>query len=154
MSVLRSILVCSLFAAAASAFAPQELVLPDGKAKKLIEDTCTECHGLDQVVSNPMSSDSWRNTVKSMVRRGAKLTPEEIDNVVDYLTVYFAPEKVNVNTAGAPELQGGLGMTAAEASAILEYRKANGSFKDLTGLLKVPGVDAKKVQGKKDSIAF
>lgn len=154
MSALRSVLVSVAFAIAASAFAPQDVVLPDGKAKKLVQENCSECHGLDQVVSNPMSSDSWRNTVKSMVRKGAKLSPEEIDSVVDYLTVYFSPEKVNVNAAGAQDLQSGLTLTAAEASAIVEYRKANGNFKDLAGLQKVPGLDAKKIEARKEQIVF
>jgi competence ComEA-like helix-hairpin-helix protein len=132
----------------------QDIVLPAGKAKTLIENTCSECHGLDQVVSNPMSSEAWRTTVKSMVKKGATLSAEEIDTVVDYLSVYFAPDKVNVNTSAAPELQSGLGLTTAEAAAIVEYRKANGNFKDLAGLQKVTGVDAKKIEAKKDLIIF
>jgi competence ComEA-like helix-hairpin-helix protein len=131
-----------------------DIVLPAGKAKTLIENTCTECHGLDQVVGSAMSSDAWRSTVKSMVKKGATLSPEEIDTVVDYLSVYFAPEKVNVNTAGAQELQAGLGMTAAEAAAVMQHRKDNGNFKDLAGLQKVAGLDAKKIDAKKDLIVF
>jgi competence ComEA-like helix-hairpin-helix protein len=132
----------------------QDIVLPAGKAKTLIENTCSECHGLDQVVSNPMSGEAWRTTVKSMVKKGATLSAEEIDTVVDYLSVYFAPDKVNVNTSAAQELQAGLGFTAAEATAIVEYRKTNGNFKDLAGLRKVVSVDAKKIEAKKDLIVF
>ncbi|MDQ1474634.1 MAG: competence protein ComEA [Bryobacterales bacterium] len=131
-----------------------DIVLPAGKAKTLIENTCTECHGLDQVVNNAMSSDAWRTTVKSMVKKGATLSPEEIDTVVDYLSVYFAPEKVNVNTSAAPELQAALGITPAEAAAVVQYRKDNGNFKDLAGLQKVAGLDAKKIDAKKDLIVF
>jgi competence protein ComEA len=89
-----------------------------------------------------------------MVKKGAKLTPDELDSVVDYLTVYFSPDKVNVNAATPKEMQNGLGMTAAEAAAIAEYRKANGNFKDIASLQKVPGVDAKKIEAKKDQIVF
>jgi competence ComEA-like helix-hairpin-helix protein len=145
-----------LLALAAGNFliAADDVVLPDGKAKTLIENTCTECHGLDTVVSSPMASDKWRETVKSMVRRGATLSPEEIDTVVDYLSVYFSPDKVNVNTAGQAELQAALLITADEANAILEYRKAHGNFKDLDALRKVSSVDQKKIDAKKDSITF
>jgi competence ComEA-like helix-hairpin-helix protein len=131
-----------------------DIVLPDGKAKTLIENTCTECHGLDTIVSNPMPAEKWRGTVKSMVKRGATLSADEIDTVVDYLTVYFSQDKVNVNTAGPQELQDGLKLTVAEATAVLQHRKANGAFKDLAGLLKVAGLDAKKVEAAKDSITF
>jgi competence protein ComEA len=154
MNVLRGLLVSVLVLFSAGAVLAQDIVLPDGKAKKLIEETCSECHGLDQVVTNAMPSDAWRTTVKSMVKKGAKLTPDELDSVVDYLTVYFSPDKVNVNAATPKEMQNGLGMTAAEAAAIAEYRKANGNFKDIASLQKVPGVDAKKIEAKKDQIVF
>jgi competence protein ComEA len=154
MRIFRAVLFFGILAAIASALAAQDIVLPDGKAKKLIEDTCSECHGLDQVVNSPMSADAWRTAVKSMVKKGAKLSPDEIDSVVDYLAVYFSPDKVNVNSAGPQELQNGLGITPAEAAAILQYRKANGNFKDVTALLKVPGVDPKKIEAKKDQLLF
>lgn len=156
MRVARVLFPAFAFAslAVAGSSKPDDVVLPDGKAKSLIENTCSECHGLDQVVSNPMSSEQWRSTVKSMVKKGATLSPEQIDTVVDYLTVYFSPDKVNVNAAGSQELQDGLQITAAEAAAILQYRKANGAIKDFAGLQKVPGVDQKKLTAKKDSIIF
>ena len=59
-----------------------------------------------------------------------------------------------VNSADPKELQNGLGMTAGEATAILEFRKSNGNFKDVAALQKVPGVDAKKIEAKKDQIVF
>lgn len=145
-------LIVSL-AAALPAFA-DDVVLPDGKAKTLIENTCTECHGLEQVVNNPMTAEKWRSTVNRMVKKGATLSPEEIDTVVEYLSVYFPPDKVNVNTATSQEIQAGLRFTAAEADAIVEYRKANGNFKDLAALEKVAGLDAKKIEAKKDQVAF
>ena len=143
-----AVLVSSVFART------DDVVLPDGKAKALIQNTCTECHGLDQVVSSPMSADQWRSTVKSMVKKGATLSAEQIDTVVDYLTVYFSTPKVNVNTASAQELRDGLQLTADEAEAILRYRKSNGDFKDFAGLQKVTGIDAKKLAGLKDSVSF
>jgi competence protein ComEA len=101
-----------------------------------------------------MSSDQWRVTVNKMVKRGAALTPDQVDQVVDYLSVYFAPDKINVNTATSQDLQAALLLTAAEADAIVQYRKANGNFKDMAALGKVSGVDAKKLDAKKDQIAF
>lgn len=154
MSALRAVTIFSALAVAAAALPADDVILPAGKAKTLIENTCSECHGLDQVLENPMSAASWRTTVKSMVKRGAALSPAEIDTVVDYLSVYFAPDKVNVNTAGPQELQTGLGLTAAEGAAILEYRKANGSIKDLETLKKIAGLDLKKIEGKQDLIIF
>jgi len=132
----------------------EDVVLPEGKAKKLIEETCSECHGLDQIANASLSTAQWRRTVNTMVKRGAALSPEQIDSVVDYLSVYFAAEKINVNKASAADLEGALGITAAEAAAIVEYRKANGDFQDIDGLRKVPALDAKKIEAKKDQLAF
>jgi competence ComEA-like helix-hairpin-helix protein len=143
-----------LFIAASCAVFAQDIVLPDGKAKAFVQSACTECHGLDQVVSNPMSSEQWRATVNKMIKKGANLPAEQIDAVVDYLSVYFAPDKINVNTASSQDLQTALQLTAAEADALVAYRKANGNFKDLAALGKVSGVDPKKIEAKKDLIAF
>ena len=148
MRVLALILLTGLPALA------QDIVLPDGKAKPLVESACTECHGLDQVVQSGMSASDWRATVNRMVKKGASLSPEQIDQVVEYLSVYFVPDKTNVNTATADQLKSGLQLSATEADAIVQYRKANGNFKDIASLEKVTGVDAKKIEAKKDLIAF
>src|SRR5579862_2386121 len=127
------VLIASAFILTAAALA-DDVVLPDGKAKTTIENTCAECHGLEQVVNTPMSAEKWRATVEKMVRKGATLSPEEIDSVVEYLSLYFADDKVNVNTATADQLRTGLNLSAGEADAIVQYRKTNGNFKDLAGL--------------------
>jgi competence protein ComEA len=74
--------------------------------------------------------------------------------VVDYLAVNFPSDKVNVNTATAQELQDALALTSAESDAIVQYRKTNGNFRDLTALRKVSGVDPKKIEAKKEQIEF
>jgi competence ComEA-like helix-hairpin-helix protein len=148
--ILSLTIACLLTAAA---FA-DDVELPEGKAKKIIENSCSDCHGLDEVVATRLSSEKWRETVNTMVRRGAALAPAEVDMVVDYLSVYFAAEKVNVNTATAKEIQTALDLTAADAQAIVDYRKANGAFKDLSALEKVKGIDTKRLETNKELIAF
>jgi competence protein ComEA len=59
-----------------------------------------------------------------------------------------------VNKATASQLASGLGLTTAEAEAVIEYRKKNGDFKTIDDLKKVPEVDAKKLDAKKDRLAF
>jgi len=138
----------------ASCAMAQDIVLPDGKAKKLVENTCTECHGLENVVNATLTPEQWRTTVNDMVKRGATLSKEDIETVLDYLTVYFAQEKINVNTASAVQLQTALELTPAEADAVVSFRKENGKFKDIDALRKVAGVNSKKIDAKKDVIAF
>ena len=74
MGLMRPALV--LFGLSLSLYA-QDIVLPDGKAKTLIQNTCTECHGLDMVVSSNMSPDEWKTTLDQMIKRGATLNKDE-----------------------------------------------------------------------------
>ena len=151
MICTRLATLACLFAGAAYA---QDIVLPDGKAKPIVENACAECHGLDQVVSSGMSADDWRKTVNRMIKKGASVTPDQVDAVVDYLSVYFVPDKTNVNSANAQQLKDSLQLTEAEAKAIVDYRAANGAFKNIASLEKVPGVDAKKIDARKNAISF
>jgi len=130
--------------------------LPPGKGKDLVENSCAACHGLDVVVAQHATKDGWASIVDYMVSRGASGTPEEIQTMVDYLAKSFPPlpDKVNVNKATAKDIETGLALTTEEAEAIVKYRTDHGNFKDYDSLTKVPGVDAKKLEAKKDAIIF
>jgi competence ComEA-like helix-hairpin-helix protein len=59
-----------------------------------------------------------------------------------------------VNDAPIDELKSVLGLSATEAKAIVEYRQDHGKFKEWRDLLKVPGVDAKKIEEKAERMTF
>ena len=59
-----------------------------------------------------------------------------------------------MNTAPLTELKSILKLSNEEAQAVIDYRKQNGTFRLWTDLLKVPGVDGKKIEAKKDVLAF
>jgi len=61
---------------------------------------------------------------------------------------------VNVNSAGAKQLQRLLGLTAAEAQTLVRYREQNGNFKDWQEVGEVPGVPAGKIQDLRGRLAF
>jgi len=127
--------------------------LPDGPGKRLVEEICTGCHGLESVTSQRATRQGWESTVDYMIQRGASMKEEDARVIVDYLAKNFAA-KVNVNKASAKDIASGLDLTAQEADAIVNYRKANGDFKDWDSLTKVTGVDAKKLAAKKDLVTF
>lgn len=141
-----------LFGLSLSLYA-QDIVLPDGKAKTLIQNTCTECHGLDMVVSSNMSPDEWKTTLDQMIKRGASLSKDEREVVLEYLTVYFSAEKINVNTATAEQLKSGLQLTDAEAEAVITARKS-AKIKDLEAFRKIKDIDPKKIEAKKGQLTF
>ncbi len=123
----------------------------DGKA--LLERTCTKCHKLSAAVGQRNSKGRWSAIVDDMIARGAEATDPEIEKIVDYLTKNFGP-KVNVNKATADQLAGTLEVPMATASAIVEYREKNGSFKSFEDLRKVPAIDWSALESKKDSLDF
>jgi competence ComEA-like helix-hairpin-helix protein len=137
-------------------FQAQAQDLPEGKGKDLVQNTCGSCHGLDVVVSQHATKDGWASIVDYMVSRGATGTAEEIQTIVDYLAKSFPalPEKVNVNKATAKDIESGLELTPQESEAIVKYRTDHGDFKDWDALAKVSGVDAKKLEAKKERIGF
>ena len=59
-----------------------------------------------------------------------------------------------MNKATAKDIESGLELSAKEAEAIVHYREDKGSFKSVEEVEKVPGVDAKKIEAKKDRLAF
>ncbi len=62
---------------------------------------------------------------------------------------------VDINSADAQTLANALnGIGPAKAAVIVEYRKANGPFKDLADLEKVPGIGAKTLEKNKDNLVF
>jgi competence ComEA-like helix-hairpin-helix protein len=72
--------------------------------------------------------------------------------VVDYLTREHG--RVNVNLAGPEEMALVLGLTPAEAAAIVRYRRDRGTFENAEAVARVPGVDARKILARRDAIVF
>src|ERR1700676_1193942 len=72
--------------------AGSQAVLPDGPGKELVATSCAQCHAISRVTSAGYDLAGWRNDVAMMVNAGAKLTPSQIDTVVDYLVKNFPPK--------------------------------------------------------------
>lgn len=144
------VLFCSV------ALAADKPKLPDGPGKATMERICSSCHGPEIVLGKKLTRDGWSQIVMNMIQRGAQGTDDEFADVVDYLTntVSVDAAKINVNKATAAQLQKGLDLSDKEADAILQYRTANGDFKSVDDLKKVPGIDAAKIDAKKAKLSF
>jgi virginiamycin B lyase len=66
--------------------------LPDGPGKALVQASCTQCHGVGQIVRAGYDAAGWRNVVAMMTNAGAKLAPDRVDAVVAYLAKAFPPK--------------------------------------------------------------
>lgn len=126
--------------------------LPDGEGRATYEMICGSCHGADIVIGSQGTRARWEEVVDAMRNRGAYGSEEDFKTVVNYLARYFGTP-VNVNKASAKELETELGLTAAEAEAIVKQRSA-AALKTFDELAKVPGVNAAKLQPVKGRITF
>jgi competence protein ComEA len=145
------VFLCAIVASAAD-----KPKLPDGPGKATMERVCGSCHGAEIVLGKKLTRDGWSQIVMTMIQRGAQGTDDEFADIVDYLTNTVSAEaaKINVNKATAKQLQTGLEISDKDADAILHYREANGDFKTVDDLKKVPGVDVAKIEAKKGKLSF
>jgi hypothetical protein len=53
--------------------------------KSLVDNECSKCHNLKRVYSANKKAGEWEKTVDRMIKKGAKIKPEEKDAVIKYL---------------------------------------------------------------------
>jgi len=127
--------------------------LPDAPGKEVVVKVCGNCHEPRRAASVRLTRDGWSATIDDMIRRGAKGTDDEFNTVLDYLAANFlgeAARPLNVNTATAIELESVAGLLRKEAAAVLDYRDKHGPFQKLDDMKKVPGLDFKKIDSRRE----
>jgi mono/diheme cytochrome c family protein len=69
------------------AYVPPEITtfFSDSEAQALVTRACTSCHTVDRVNEARFSPDRWRVVTVDMRERGAKLTDEELERLVEWL---------------------------------------------------------------------
>jgi competence protein ComEA len=127
--------------------------LPKGPGRETLLRVCGACHSAENVAGMAKTREEWGALVGEMAADGAQGTDDEFNEIVDYLAAHF-PKTINVNKATATDLANGMELTAKEAEAIVHYREEKGSFRSVEDVEKVPGIDAKKIEAKKDRLTF
>jgi competence protein ComEA len=131
--------------------------VPGGVGKEPTIKYCSTCHSIEQAVSLRQGKEDWAGTIEKMVGMGAKIPDDSYDAIIGYLTKNFgadAPLQIRVNKASRVDLESLLLLKRSEATAIVQYRTDHGEFKSMDDLRKVPGIDFKKIEAKKDLIVF
>jgi len=67
--------------------------LPDGPNREVAQRICSGCHSVQMFVGRGMTREQWGGVVSNMIGRGAKISDEEFDQIVDYLGKTFPPGK-------------------------------------------------------------
>ncbi len=130
---------------------------PAGDGRETTLRVCSKCHSVNNLLATGRDRQGWEDLIVKMVSLGTKGTDEEFTDIAGYLTASFPPSfgaKINVNKAEVKQLAMTLVLTSDESKEIVKYREKNGDYKSLDDLKKVPNVDAKKLEAKKDKLLF
>ena len=84
----------------------QPLQVEEGK--EAFGQACIQCHNMSRTQMQRKTADDWRDTVYSMISRGAPLMPDEIEPLIDYLSATYGP-------GAAPPAVSGEGSQAGSA---------------------------------------
>ena len=71
---------------------------------------------------------------------------------LDYLVKFYSP--IRINTATAKELESVLDVPSSVAEAIVTYRQAQGPFRTVDDLTRVPGLEPEKIDARKARLTF
>jgi competence ComEA-like helix-hairpin-helix protein len=146
--VVVALLACAAGAAGQDAF-------PDGPGKDVTVRVCGTCHPPERGAAVKLTRGGWKDVIAKMVALGAKGTDAELTAVLDYLSANFkgeAAKPINLNTAPAIDLESVAGLLRKESAALIAYRTKHGPCKTLEDLKKVPGVDFRKIDRRRDRL--
>jgi competence protein ComEA len=124
---------CLLFAVAQSA-PPKAGVdaLPEGPGKQVVQKNCLSCHGVRIATSKRGTEDDWAATVSQMIGRGANISDDDADTIVEYMAAHFGPENSkskesnqSKSASSAPAPDNGKGETQSVAPTSVNVNKAN-----------------------------
>jgi len=148
-----ALVVVALLAGAARAAGQDSL--PDGPGKDVTVRVCGACHAPERSAALRLTRGGWQDVIAKMVPLGAKGSDAELAAVLDYLSANFkgdAPKPINMNTAPAIDLESVAGLLRKEAAALIAYRTKHGPCKTLPDLKKIPGVDFRKIERRRDRL--
>ena len=134
------------------------ITLPDAPGKATTEKLCSACHGVNTFVNRRETKEAWTELVEDMLRRGLEGDDAEISEITKYLATNLSKDapapRVKVNQGNARDLSTGLGIIETKARLIVKHREANGNFKSIDDLLKVPGINMRAIESKRAQIDF
>ena len=136
----------------ASGVAPALHTFPDAPGKDIAQTACGSCHSPDYITDAPRNAQGWNDVLDMMKAYGATATDAEWAQIKAYILGQIAT--IEVNKATAVELQALFEVNDPLAKAIVDYRTANSNFKTIDDVKKVPGLDAKKVDYRKNRLEF
>ena len=136
----------------ASGVAPAPHTFPDSAGKDTVQMVCGACHSPDYITETDRTPKGWTDIWDMMTAYGAQASPAEWDAIHKYILGQLAT--IEINKATPADLAATFEVDEALGKAIVDYRMANGNFKTVDDVKKVPGLAAAKVDYRKNRIQF
>lgn len=64
---------------------------PPGPGQPQVQQACGPCHAITIVTAARKSEVEWERTVNAMITRGARVSDDDYDAILDYLIANFSP---------------------------------------------------------------
>lgn len=65
--------------------------LPDGPGKEVVQRNCLSCHNVHIITSKRGNEDAWADIVSQMIGRGANISDDDAETVVEYMVAHYGP---------------------------------------------------------------
>lgn len=147
-------ITAALFLASSNG-ASAQAQLPEGPGKDAVVRMCATCHPVERAASVRLTREGWQDTIGKMMTLGAKGSDEDVKAVLEYLSTHFkgeAGKPLNLNTATSIDLESITLFLRKESAAWIAWRAKNGPCKTVDDLKKVPGVDFKKIEERRERL--
>ena len=154
--LLCRLVAIGIYALCANSAVAQQEASSDVRGREIVQEACSICHELRLIYESKKSLSEWEETIGDMMGRGAPIMEGEREIVLQFLAKNSGPDspKTNVNEATTQQLVTAFGLTQKEAADIVRYKQENGTIRGWEDLRKIPGLDVKKLETKKEILSF
>jgi cytochrome c5 len=90
-------------AAAAPSQPKPQIELPEGDGKAIAMENCEACHKLTNLTKAHKSLEDWRDTLQTMMDRGANVPQDKLDTLLQYLAKNFGPKAAAPAGTSSPD---------------------------------------------------
>lgn len=105
---------------------PAVVELPEGNGKPIATEFCQDCHRLTNLTKAHKNLDDWKDTIHTMIDRGARIPDEKVDALAQYLSVNFGPKDASTPAPAAPAPAGAPATPASAKPAVVELPEGDG----------------------------
>jgi cytochrome c5 len=105
---------------------PAVVELPEGDGKPIATEFCQDCHRLTNLTKAHKNLDDGKDTIHTMIDRGARIPDEKVDTLANYLSVNFGPKDAAAPAPAAPSPAAAPAAPAPAKPAVVELPEGDG----------------------------